>query len=169
MNVSLRAWQLDDADALAAIINNPRIQNNLRDGLPSPYTSADAAEFIGAMLAADSTVQYAWAITADGVLAGSLGIVRQANIHRLTAELGYYVAQPYWGHGVCTQAVRQACAHIFTHTDIVRIFAEPFSTNKASCRVLEKAGFTLEGVLRKNAIKNGQMMDMNLYALLKTP
>lgn len=167
MTITLREWQPGDADDLAHIINNPNILNNLRDGLPYPYTPADAADYIQQALAADTALQYARAIVADGKLAGSLGIFRQQNVHRLTAELGYYVAETYWGKGVCTRAVRNACAAVFATTDIVRIYAEPFSTNKASCRVLEKAGFLREGTLKKNAIKNGVLLDMEMYALIK--
>lgn len=80
---------------------------------------------------------------------------------------GYYVAEPYWGKGVGTKAVADTCRYVFEHTDILRIFAEPFSHNRASCRVLEKAGFVLEGVMRKNAVKNGEVVDMMLYAMIK--
>ncbi|NLW78744.1 MAG: GNAT family N-acetyltransferase [Ruminococcaceae bacterium] len=167
MTITLRAWQPDDAANLARIINNPNILNNLRDDLPYPYTTADATDYIQMALAADPAMQYARAIVANGAVVGSLGIFRQQNIHRLTAELGYYVAEPWWGKGVCTKAVSDACAAIFATTDIVRIFAEPFSANKASCRVLEKAGFLREGTLRKNAIKHGALLDMEMYALVK--
>ena len=67
-----------------------------------------------------------------------------------------------------TSAVRQICAHVFANSDIIRIYAEPFSHNVASCRVLEKAGFRYEGTLRANAVKNGRVIDMRMYALLKT-
>ena len=89
------------------------------------------------------------------------------NIHRYTAELGYYIGEPYWGRGITTAAVRAACAWLFANTDLVRLYAEPFARNRASCRVLEKAGFTLEGRLRQNAVKNGKSEDMMLYSLLR--
>jgi len=95
-------------------------------------------------------------------------VFRQGNVHYLTAELGYYIAEPYWGKGIMTEAVRQMCAYVFDHTDIIRIFAEPFAFNQASCRALEKAGFQFEGVLRKNAVKNGQQVDMKMYAILRS-
>ena len=63
--------------------------------------------------------------------------------------------------------MRQACSRVFADTDILRIYAEPFARNAASCRVLEKAGFQLEGTLRKNAVKNGEVLDMKLYALVR--
>jgi len=149
------------------MLNNRKVQDNLRDGLPYPYTPADAEEYIASMLAADETQTFAFAITADGAVIGSIGVFRRGNIHFRTAELGYYIGEPYWGKGYATSAVKQVCRYVFEHSDIIRIFAEPFAYNKASCRVLEKAGFQLEGILRSNAVKNGTILDMNLYALVR--
>jgi RimJ/RimL family protein N-acetyltransferase len=84
-----------------------------------------------------------------------------------TAELGYYIGEPYWGKGIMTEAVRQTCEYVFAHSDILRIFAEPFADNIGSCRVLEKVGFRFEGLLRKNAVKNGEVLDMKMYALVR--
>lgn len=165
--VALREWRIPDAERLSALLNNPRIHDNLRDGLPYPYTVADGEEFIRAMLAAEPDTQYAWAVCVDGEVVGSIGAFRQENIHRLTAEMGYYVNEAFWGRGVATEAVKLACSYIFGHTDIIRIYAEPFADNAASCCVLEKAGFTLEGVMRNNAVKNGIVRDMKLYAVVK--
>lgn len=166
-NVNIREWKISDAPDLASAINNPKVLDNLRDGVPYPYTEKDAEEFINAMLTAEKDTQYAFAITYNDKAIGSIGIFRKDNVHRLTAELGYYIAEPYWGKGFMTEAVRQICAYTFNNTDIIRIFAEPYAFNNASCRVLEKAGFQLEGVLCKNAIKNNQIIDMKMYALIK--
>lgn len=165
----IRKWELSDAADLAAALSNRKVQDNLRDGLPYPYTEQDGAEYIKAMLSADETETFAFAITVDNRAVGSIGVFRQGNIHRRTAELGYYVAEPYWGRGIMTEAVKQICAYVFEHSDIVRIYAEPFSYNIPSCRVLEKAGFQYEGTLRCNAEKNGKIIDMKLYSLLRTP
>ncbi len=81
--------------------------------------------------------------------------------------MGYYVSEEYWGKGIATSAVKQACQYVFENTDIVRIFAEPFASNIASCRILEKNGFTCEGILKSNAIKNNKIMDMKMYSLVK--
>lgn len=167
MNCEIRAWRTEDKNALAAMLNNKNILNNLRDGLPYPYTADDAEEYIAAMLSADQTKTFAFAVAAEQVLVGSIGAFRCENIHFRTAELGYYIGEPYWGRGFGTSAVKQVCNYIFKHTDIIRIFAEPFARNAASCRVLEKAGFQLEGTLRSNAVKNGSVLDMKLYALVK--
>jgi len=166
-HIDLREWKTGDAPDLAAAINNKKVQDNLRDGIPYPYTEKDAAEFIVAMLSADMGAQYAFAICFDDKPIGSIGVFRKDNVHRYTAEMGYYIAEPYWGKGIMTEAVRQMCAYIFENTDIIRIFADPYAYNNASCRVLEKAGFQFEGVLRQNAVKNGQSVDMKMYAIIR--
>ncbi len=167
MKCGIRKWKLSDAKDLAAALSNKKVQDNLRGGLSYPYTEQDGKDFISAMLSADENETYAFAITADNIVIGSVGIFRQGNIHRKTAELGYYVAEEYWGKGIMTEAVRKICEYVFSRSDIIRIYAEPFANNKASCRVLEKAGFQYEGTLRSNAVKNGKVIDMKMYSLLK--
>ena len=108
-----------------------------------------------------------FAITLDDKAIGSIGVFRKDNIHSRTAEIGYYISETFWGKGIGTNAVKQVCEYIFENTDIIRIFAEPFAYNTASCRILEKTGFEYEGTLRKNAVKNGLVLDMKLYSLVK--
>lgn len=164
----IRKWELSDATDLAAALSNKKVQDNLRDGLPYPYTEQDGTDYISAMLSADENETFAFAITVDEKVVGSIGIFRQGNIHRQTAELGYYIAEEYWGKGIMTEAVKQICGFVFDKSDIIRIYAEPFAYNGASCHVLEKAGFQYEGTLRSNAVKNGEIIDMKMYSLLKT-
>ena len=168
MTCKIRKWKLSDAKDLASALSNTKIQDNLRDGLPYPYTEQDGVDYISAMLSADEIETFAFAITIDGKAIGSIGVFRQGNIHRQTAELGYCIAEEYWGKGIMTEAVKQICKYVFEKSDIIRIYAEPFAYNTASCRVLEKAGFQYEGTLRNNAIKNGKVIDMKMYSLLKT-
>ena len=168
MNCKIRRWELSDARDLATALSNKKIQDNLRDGLPYPYTEQDGKKFISAMLAANENDTFAFAITVNGKVIGSIGAFRQTNIHNKTAELGYYIAEEYWGKGIMTEAVKQLCDYVFSHTDIIRIYAEPFAYNIGSCRVLEKAGFQYEGTLRSNALKNGIVLDMKMYSKLKT-
>ena len=167
MKCRIRKWELSDAKDLAAALSNRKVQDNLRDGLPYPYTEQDGKEFISAMLSADENETFAFAITVNNMVIGSIGIFRQGNIHRQTAELGYYIAEEYWGKGIMTEAVKQICEYVFANSDIIRIYAEPFAYNIASCRVLEKAGFQYEGTLRNNAVKNSKVIDMKMYSLLK--
>ena len=167
MKCRIRKWELSDAKDLAAALSNKKVQDNLRDGLPYPYTEQDGKEFISAMLSADENETFAFAIMVDDKVVGSIGIFRQGNIHSQTAELGYYIAEEYWGKGIMTEAVKQICEYVFDNSDIIRIYAEPFAYNIASCRVLEKVGFQYEGTLRSNAVKNGKVIDMEMYSLLK--
>lgn len=168
MICKIRKWELSDAEDLALALSNKKVQDNLRDGLPYPYTKQDGTEYIQAMLSADKTKTFAFAITMNDNVIGSIGVFRQANIHRQTAELGYYIAENYWNKGIMTEAVRQICEYVFKNSDIIRIYAEPFAYNTASCRVLEKVGFQFEGTLKCNAVKNGKIIDMKMYALLKS-
>lgn len=167
MKCQIRKWKPSDAKDLAAALSNKKIQDNLRDGLPYPYTERDGAAFIAEMLSADENETFAFAITVENRAIGSIGVFRQGNIHRQTAELGYYIAEEYWGRGIGTEAIQKICAYVFGQSDIIRIYAEPFANNTASCRALEKAGFQYEGTLRDNAVKNGKTLDMKMYALLK--
>ena len=167
MNCILRKWRLSDAKDLAASLNNEKILNNLRDGLPYPYTEKDARDYVSLMLSSDADSTVAYAITVDGKAIGSIGAFRQKNIHRQTAEIGYYLAEEYWGRGIMTEAIRQLCKIIFDTTDILRIYAEPFAYNTGSRRALEKAGFVFEGTMKNNAVKNGKVLDMALYSLTR--
>ena len=167
MDCTIRKWKISDRERLAEIAGNRKIQDNLRDGLPYPYTPADAERYISSMLSANETKTFAFAIVLEDEVIGSIGAFRCDNIHFWTAELGYYIGEPYWGKGYGTSAVKQVCQYIFENTDIIRIFAEPFACNTASCRVLEKAGFQLEGTLRANAVKHRKVLDMKMYALVR--
>ena len=164
---TIRPWRIEDAAHIAEALNDQGVLDNLRDGLPYPYTPADAREYINAMLSADPDKTFAFAIAVEDRAVGSIGVFRQENIHVRTAELGDYIGRPYWGRGLMTSAVRQTLDYVFQHSDILKVFAEPFARNRASCRVLEKAGFSLEGVLKSHAVKNGEVLDMKLYARLR--
>ncbi len=141
IDCKIREWEQSDAKDLATALSNLKVMEN------------------------DT---FAFAITVNDKVVGSIGAFRQGNIHRQTAEMGYYIAEDYWNQGITTEAVKQLCDYVFENSDIIRIFAEPFAHNTGSCRVLEKAGFVYEGTLRSNAVKNGKVVDMKMYSLLKT-
>ncbi len=166
MDISIRKWEIEDAEQLKDALNNEKILDNLRDGIPYPYTIENAREFIIQTLNAPVNTQYSWAIVVDNKVIGSIGVFRKDNIHCYTAEMGYYIAEEYWGKGIMTKVIKEVCDYIFKKTDIIRIFAEPFAYNIASCRVLEKAGFELEGTLRNNAVKKNKILDMKMYAIV---
>lgn len=164
MQCKLEKLDFKFAADLAAAIGDKRVQNNLRD-LPYPYSEENAHEFISY---AQSSDEYIFAITVEGKFVGCISAAPQKNIHKFTAEIGYYIAPHFWGNGLATQAVKLLTEYVFGNTEIMRLYAEPFARNKASCRVLEKAGFTFEGMLRSNAVKNGVVEDMKMYSILKS-
>ena len=167
MDFNLREWRADDAQSVAGYADNIKIAANLRDAFPHPYTLQNARDFIAACLAADAGRKCFRAIDVKGEAVGSIGVFAGDDVYRKSAEIGYWLAEPYWGNGIVTEAIRRICADVFSRGDIVRIHAEPFSCNTGSRRALEKAGFTLEGVLKDSVFKNGRLMDSCMYALLK--
>ena len=135
---------------------------------PHPYALADAQGFLDICIAGDPETSLFRAIEIDGRAAGSIALCRGSDVYQKTAELGYWLAEDFWGKGIMTRAVRQICEEGFTRWDgLVRIYAEPFAHNAGSRRVLEKAGFTLEGVLRQSVFKRNEVCDSCMYALLR--
>lgn len=159
---TLRPWKASDIGELVPLADNPKIWRNLRDGFPQPYTRRDAKAWIGqATLMSPSTH---FAITVEGRIAGGIGLLLQPDIHRRGAELGYWLGEPFWGRGIMTAAVAAFLPHALSAFDLVRIQALVLEWNPASTRVLEKAGFALEGRLRRSAVKDGAILDEFLYA-----
>ena len=156
---------MEDAEALAAGINNRSVWLHLRDWVPHPYTVADAIAYLERV--ATPQPEHAVCIEVDGRVGGGMSIRIGSDIHRRTAELGYWLAEPLWGRGIMTAAVRAFAPACLAHFDLDRIFATTASNNPASARVLEKAGFTFEGRLRKNALKNGEVLDSLMYAWVR--
>jgi RimJ/RimL family protein N-acetyltransferase len=161
----LRPWQEDDAPSLARHADNPRIAACMRDLFPSPYTMDDARRFIA--LSTGTAPGLFLAIEVQGEAAGGIGIRPLDDVYRGTAEIGYWLAEPFRGRGIVTNAVRALVPLAFERTDIVRIQAGIFSNNAASMRVLERCGFTREAVHRNAITKNGVVMDEVLYVLFR--
>ena len=157
----LRPWQQGDAPSLARYANNPRVSVCMRDLFPSPYTIDDAHRFIA--MATGAAPGLLLAIEIQGEAAGGIGIHPLDDVHRGTAEIGYWLAEPFWGMGIVTGAVRALVPVAFEQTDIVRIQAGIFSRNPASMRVLEKCGFIREAVHRHAITKRGVVMDEVMY------
>jgi [ribosomal protein S5]-alanine N-acetyltransferase len=160
----VRSWSESDVASLALHANNPAIWRNLRDGAPEPYTADHAKGYITRV--SEARPETAFAIVVDGGAVGSIGFTLGHNVERVSAELGYWLAEPYWGRGIATESVRAVTALAISEHGLTRVFALPFAWNTASCRVLEKAGFTLEARLRKSAIKEGRLTDQFLYAFV---
>lgn len=165
--MELKEWSLDYMDDIARCANNKKISDNLRDIFPYPYTKSDAESYIGLCISGGDTKQLCRAILVDGRAVGSISVTLGEDIFGKSAELGFWLAEEYWGRGIMTEAVRQICDTAFNVFEISRIFAIAFSYNKGSCRVLEKAGFALEGVMKKGIFKNGQDVDCFMYAFVK--
>ncbi len=165
MEFKLRKWQPEDVESLVKYANNSKIAKNLTNQFPHPYRKEDAIKFIQMTLSQQPTTIFA--IEINGEAAGSIGLHPQTDVHLKNAELGYFLGEPYWGKGIMTKAIRQMVDYGFKTFEITRIFARPFGTNFGSQRVLEKAGFVLEGRFEKILFKNGEYLDDLIYAVRK--
>jgi len=151
-----------DAGALASHANDRDVWLNLRDRFPHPYSVRDAEEYITAVAA--RPLQTSFGVVVDGEAAGSVGLIPGQDIERGTAEIGYWLGRAFWGRGIATEAVHAATLYAFDQLRMHRVFAVPFRRNPASARVLEKVGYVREGVMRRSAIKNGELIDQIIYA-----
>jgi len=161
----IRPWNPHDRAALVKYANNRKIWLHLRDAFPYPYTEASAATFLDMVSLQNPTTFFAIATQEEAI--GGIGVTLNQDVHRLTAEMGYWLGEPYWGRGLMTEAVSKFAEYVFENFPLVRIYAEPYANNLSSCRVLEKAGFVLQGRLRRNAFKDGQVLDQLLYARIR--
>jgi RimJ/RimL family protein N-acetyltransferase len=158
----VRPWRLDDAESLAKHANNRKVWLGLRDLFPHPYTTDDANKFLQNTTTAQPTTNFC--IEVNDAAVGGIGIHPGRDVHRHTAELGYWLAEELWGRGIMTEAVAAFTDFCFQNFRLRRVYAEPFANNRASARVLEKAGFVFEGCLKNNVIKDGKLLDSLLYA-----
>lgn len=159
---TIRPFRRGDEDALAAVANDREVWRNLRDIFPHPYTRADAELWIGFNV--DQPASLNFAIEVDGVLAGGIGLTPGVDVHKHSAEIGYWLGRAYWGRGIATQATRALSDWALAQPGYRRLFAAVFAWNPASARVLERAGYVLEGRMRNYAFKDGQFVDGLLYA-----
>ena len=170
MQIDIAPWQIRsyraaDADALARNADNRNVSRNMRDAFPFPYRLSDASAWIE--FASSQSPQTNFAITANGEVIGGIGITLQSDVNRRSAEIGYWLGEPHWGQGIATASLRAMTDWAFAEFDLVRIYAEVFEWNPASGRVLEKAGYELEGRLRKSIVKDDQIIDALLYATIR--
>lgn len=163
MEFKLRRWTENDLLDLVQYANNRNVSRWLTDAFPYPYGEADGRAFI-ASVAADDPLKV-FAIEIEGRAVGAVGVFPQGDVHRLNAELGYWLAEEYWGRGIMPEAVRQACDYAFRTFGMERIFACPFGVNTASQRVLEKAGFSFEARFEGTIVKDGERYDEIFYAI----
>ena len=164
---ALRTYRDEDAETLARLASNREVSRWLRDRFPHPYTLEDAREWIEHARAEPESAPVTFAICgATGNLLGGIGLDPQVDVYRHSAEIGYWLGRPHWGRGVATMAVGAICRYGFERLGLARIHARVFAPNLASARVLEKAGFELEGRCRDAVCKNGQLLDELVYGLV---
>ena len=158
----LRPWRLDDAESLVRQANNINVARQLRDRFPHPYTRGNASAFLKAATSAPEPSNLA--IEVDGQAIGAIGYVSGIDVERYSAEIGYWIGEEYWGKGITTEALVLMTSHVFEAMNMLRLFALPFADNAGSIRVLEKAGYVREAILRSSSVKYGQPRDQLLYA-----
>lgn len=163
--IKLRKLTIDDKYRLVEFANNEKISINLRDGFPNPYTLTDAEKFLSNVSNQNPTQVFA--IEFNGIYVGNIGLHLCSDVYRKSAEIGYMLDEKYWNKGIMTKAVNLICEYGFNELDIVRIHTGVFEYNTASQVVLEKCGFTKEGVFRKAIFKNGKICDEIRYAIIK--
>ncbi len=161
----VRSWRPDDAESLVRHADDRAVWLQLRDRFPHPYTPRHARRFLDQVVRLDP--ELAFAIEVEGEAAGGIGISPGRDVERVSAEVGYWLGRAHWGRGIMTEVVRRFTAWAIERFELTRIFALPYARNRASARVLEKAGYELEGRMRKSAIKDGEILDQLLYAYVR--
>ena len=162
---TLRPWRVEDEASLALHANNRNLSRNMRDIFPYPYTAADAAEWIERVK--DESPTQNFAIAVDGAGVGGISLMLRSDVYRQSAEVGYWLGEPFWGRGIASEALRAVTDYAFATFDVIRLEAGVFGWNPASARVLEKAGYVLEGRLRNAIVKDGRVGDRLIYGLLR--
>lgn len=160
----VRSWERLDVASLALHANNRNIWINLRDRFPHPYTRSDARTFIRETRL--QRPETAFAIAVEGAAVGGIAFVMNVDVERVSAEIGYWLSEAFWGRGIMTDALVAVTAYAADAHGLTRLYALPFAGNAASCRVLEKAGYVLEGRLRRSAVKDGLITDQLQYAFI---
>ena len=164
--LTFRSWRSRDVEALCRLANNRNVWKNLLDRFPHPYTKRDAERWIE-LNHATLSAPLNFAIERDGEAIGGVGVDRRSDVRAGTGEIGYWVAEPFWGRGIATAAARFISDYAFRAFPFVRLQASVFDANPASARVLQKAGYTLEGRLRRAYTKDGHQGDLLVYARLR--
>jgi RimJ/RimL family protein N-acetyltransferase len=165
-NIILRNWQEKDIKSLAKNANNKKIHDNLRDSFPYPYTEMAAKQWIEIVKNENPINNFA--IEYKGNAVGGIGLIKQDDIFRKNAEIGYWLGEKYWNKGITTKSLKSMIEYAFNTFDIIRLFAHVFESNVASIRVMTKCGFREEARLKDTVIKNNTIQDCLIYSLLKS-
>src|SRR5688500_13637193 len=164
-NILLRGLFDNDKSRMTELANNKKVWNNLRDYMPNPYSENDAINFIS--FVARENPPCTFAIVYNDEFCGVIGLIPQKDIYRISAEIGYWLGEPYWGKGIATRAVKLITYYGLNELNFTRLYTGVFEYNLASMKVLEKNGYVKEGVFRKALIKNDRIWDEHRYAILK--
>ena len=166
----LSPMQLTDKEAHVEWLNEVEFHQNM-DNIASPFTDNDAEEWLKGLESKflnQKPSVLAIRRSIDNKLIGSIGIYHSEPSSTQVAEIGYWLAKPYWGQGIISQAIQVFIKYSFEELNVLRIFAKVFDKNISSWRVLEKAGFKLEGIQRQHVYREGVFLDDRLYGLLKS-
>ncbi|HET6972421.1 MAG TPA: GNAT family protein [Pyrinomonadaceae bacterium] len=162
---TVRNWEWRDRDAIVRYGNNRKVSINLRDRFPFPYTARDARNWLDMVVDAKPVTNFAIDVAGEAV--GGIGFTPQHDVDRRSAEIGYWLGEPFWGRGIATEALMAVTEYAFANFDLCRLYAHVFAWNAASARVLEKAGYEFEGRLRKSVTKDGQTIDQLMFAKIR--
>jgi [ribosomal protein S5]-alanine N-acetyltransferase len=157
----VREWRAADLSALVRHANDRSVWMHLRDRFPHPYLEEDGRVFLDHL--AKQNPSRVWAIEVEGEAVGGVGIELFGDVERVSGEIGYWLGQAHWGRGVMSEVVRAVTTEAFRLFGLTRIFALPFADNLGSIRVLEKAGYSLEGRMPQSAIKEGRIRDQLMF------
>lgn len=164
-DVVLRELLNDDLEKLAEYANNKKVSINLRDAFPNPYSLENAINF--KKMVDSQHPKTFFAIQYKENYVGNISLSIGTDVYRKSAEIGYFIGEPFWNKGITTKAVNIVTDWGFRHLDIVRIYTGVFEFNKASQRVLEKCGFIKEAIFRKSICKDDKIFDEIRYAKIK--
>ncbi len=162
---SVRSWEWRDRDAIVRHANNRNVWINLRDRFPHPYTVNDARRWLEMVVGQKQATNFAIDVAGEAV--GGIGFTVQYDVARRSAEVGYWLGEDFWGRGIATEALIAVTDHAFSNYDVCRLYAHVFDWNRASARVLEKAGYEFEGRMKKSVTKDGQTIDQLMYAMIR--
>jgi [ribosomal protein S5]-alanine N-acetyltransferase len=166
LRCSVRSWRRSDAVSLVRHANNLNVAKYLRDAFPHPYTKRDASAFLKRAVTAEDPTNLA--IDVCGQAVGAVGYVPGRDVERFSAEIGYWLGEEFWGRGIATEALQLVTEHAFVQLNYLRLFALPFADNLASVRVLEKADYVREALLRSSSVKYGIPKDQLLYGRINS-
>ena len=165
-NIILRRFYDDDAALLAGLVNNKKVWDNLRDYIPYPYNTVDAVAFI--KQTQTENPQMSFAIEYDTQFCGAIGLIGQSDVYKRTAEIGYWLGEPYWNKGIATASVKLLTAYALDTLDFIRVHTGVFEYNIGSMKVLTKNGYEKDGIFKKSILKNGKIFDEHRFSKIKS-